>query len=85
MIKYQIINRKNFNQINALIIDVRLFEKASYNDLIILASKIKEKHPGEYRRMFIFYFLPGMSPDNDNDAYASSHFTPELEIIFYEI
>ena len=59
-------------------IDVRLEEKVSKDFLNKLALKLKNDDPQKFDRLFITYYLPGMTPGAG--AWATSHFNPELEV-----
>lgn len=53
-------------------------EKVTGAFLRKLALKLRDAEPGKYERMFITYYLPGMTPGSG--AWASSHFNPNLEV-----
>lgn len=57
---------------------MRLSEKGTKAFLQKLAVKLKESEHREYDRLFITYYLPGMTPGTG--AWATSHFNPNLEI-----
>ena len=58
-------------------IEVLLPEKLSEAALRQVALKIKAEHDG-YNKTWIFYALPGMK--KDAGAWATTHFTPDLEV-----
>ncbi len=43
-----------------------------------LALKLRQEEPIKYDRMFITYYLPGMTPGSG--AWATSHFNPNLKV-----
>lgn len=61
-----------------LILDIRLKNKISEEQLRQLALALKGKEHNKYERVFIFWFLPGM--EIDAGAWATTHFKPNLEV-----
>ena len=59
-------------------VQVRLAEKVSAAVLLSLAYEIRDLDPDRYPRIFIEYYLPEMS--TERSAWATTHFTPELEV-----
>jgi hypothetical protein len=59
-------------------VDVRLDRRITKQQLEKLAHEIKSIDNGHYERTFILYYLPYQKPDSG--AWASTHFTPILEI-----
>jgi len=59
-------------------LDVRLNRKVSSEVLAELAIWVRNAEQMSYRRMFICYYLPGMTPGAG--AWATSHFNPDLKV-----
>ena len=59
-------------------LDIRLQQKVSKEFLKRLALKLRADEPKSYERMFIVYYLPGMTPGAG--AWATTHFGPNLEV-----
>ena len=76
-VNYTIIERSNLGNIKGSI-EIRLGEKVSKNFLQELALRLREDEPRKYDRLFITYYLTGMTPGSG--AWATSHFTPNLEV-----
>lgn len=76
-VNYTVIEKSNMGTIKGSI-DVRLSEKVTKDFLQKLAVKLKESEHREYDRLFITYYLPGMTPGAG--AWATSHFNPNLEV-----
>lgn len=65
------------NYVKKATLDVRLYDKATEKQLTKLAYYLKRTTPG-YANYFISYYLPDMPIGSG--AWATSHFTPNLEI-----
>lgn len=76
-VNYTIIEKSRLGSIKYSV-DIRLSKKVSENFLQLLALKIRKEEPRKYDRMFITYYLPGMTPGSG--AWATSHFNPNLEV-----
>ena len=61
-----------------LSLDVRLEAEVSEARLREIASELGSGQRSRYERIFISYYLPGMQPGDG--AWATSHFTPDLEV-----
>ena len=59
-------------------LDVRLNKKVSRETLQAIALKLKYQDLRKYQRTFIVYYLPDMTIGAG--AWATSHFTPELDV-----
>ena len=57
---------------------VRLNKRVSEETLRQLAIELRAKEPKRYDRMFITYYLPGMTVGAG--AWATSHFNPNLDV-----
>jgi hypothetical protein len=71
---YQVINSSCFSGIKCQF-DVQISRKATKDELIELANKLRKSQPGNYKRFFITYYLPGMEM-----GWATSHFDPNLKV-----
>lgn len=60
------------------VLTVRLSKKVSEETLRQLAIKLRDKQPKRYDRMFITYYLPGMTVGTV--AWATTHFNPKLDV-----
>lgn len=76
-VKYQIINDETFQDYKRSV-DVRLEDKISEEQLKALALRLKAKNSNNFERTFITYLLPDMVLNSD--AWATTHFNPELEV-----
>jgi len=76
--EYSIIKQESIPSIKASI-DVRLNKEFNKSSIEKLALKLKNDLNGNYQRIFICYYLPGMTVGSG--AWATSHFDPDLEII----
>jgi hypothetical protein len=76
-VKYTVVEKSNLGSIKSSI-DIRLEKKVSKDFLQKLALKLRKAEPRKYDRMFITYYLPGMTPGSG--AWATSHFNPNLEV-----
>ena len=76
-VKYTVVEKSNLRSIKSSI-DIRLEKKVSKDFLQKLALKLRKAEPRKYDRMFITYYLPGMTPGSG--AWATSHFNPNLEV-----
>jgi len=76
-VKYSVIEKSTLRSIKCTI-DISLEKKVSKDFLHKLALKLRKAEPIKYDRMFIFYYLPGMTPGSG--AWATSHFSPNLEV-----
>lgn len=76
-IKYSVIEKSNLGSIKR-IIDIRLEQKVSKDFIQKLALKLRKTEPRKYDRIFITYYLPGMT--QGSGAWATSHFNPNLEV-----
>lgn len=76
--EYSIIKQESIPSIKASI-DVRLNREFNKSSIEKLARKLKNDLKGDYERIFICYYLPGMKVGSG--AWATSHFDPDLEII----
>lgn len=59
-------------------LDVQLSRRASESSLHAIAMMLKSRESQQYDRTFICYYLPGMIVDAG--AWATTHFTPNLNI-----
>ena len=76
-VKYTVVEKSNLGSIKSSI-DIRLEKKVSKDFLQKLALKLRKAEPRKYDRMFITYYLPGMTPGSG--AWATSHFNPNLKV-----
>lgn len=76
-VHYTIIDASRIKNIKCSI-DIRIDRKVSKDVLRKLALKLRDDEPRNYDRMFITYYLPGMTPGTG--AWATSHFNPNLEV-----
>ncbi len=76
-INYTVIEKSTLGSIKSSI-DIRLEQKVSKDFLQKLALKLRQEEPRKYDRLFITYYLPGMTPGSG--AWATSHFNPNLEV-----
>lgn len=76
-VNYTVIEKKNLGNIKGSI-DIRLDKKVKKDFLQKLALKLREAEPRKCERLFITYYLPGMTPGSG--AWATSHFNPNLEV-----
>ena len=76
-VNYAVIEQSNFENIKNSIV-IRLEKKVSKAFLEKLALKLRKAEPKKYDRMFITYYLPGMTPGSG--AWAASHFNPNLKV-----
>ena len=60
-----------------LSIDVRLPHRVTKEELQVIAEVIRQEH-GQYDRVFVSYWLPGMV--EGQGAWATTHFAPEMEV-----
>jgi Putative peptidoglycan binding domain len=74
---YKIIKVNRLGNIKCSI-TVRLSHKVSEDTLRQLAIKLHDKEPKKYDRMFITYYLPGMTIGAG--AWATTHFNPNLDV-----
>lgn len=74
---YKIIEANRLGTIKC-VLTVRLSKKVSEETLRQLAIKLRDKQPKRYDRMFITYYLPGMTVGTV--AWATTHFKPKLDI-----
>lgn len=77
IINYKIINETKNQNLSKVSIDVRLSNKASKEELSILANSLR-KDRNSFRNLWIAYYLPDM--EVGYDAWATTHFTPNLEV-----
>lgn len=75
---YSIISDNNSGGVKRSI-EVRLDKKVSADRLRMIALKLKNMERKKYERIFISYYLPNM--EIGAGGWATSHFTPELEVI----
>lgn len=76
-VNYTVIEKTNLGTVKGSIV-IRLEKKVTKDLLHKLALNLKEAQPRKYVRLFIEYYLPGMTPGSG--AWATSHFNPNLEI-----
>ncbi len=76
-VKYIVMEKSNLGNIKGSI-DIRLGEKVTKEFLHKLALELRETESRKYDRLFITYYLPGMTPGSG--AWAISHFDPNLKI-----
>ena len=76
-VNYTVIEKSNLGSIKSSI-DVRLEKRVTGAFIRKLALKLREAETVKYERMFITYYLPGMTPGSG--AWATSHFNPNLEV-----
>ncbi len=76
-VDYTVIDATRLRNIKCSL-DIRLDKKVSKDVLRKLALKLRDDEPRNYDRMFINYYLPGMTPGAG--AWATSHFNPNLEV-----
>jgi hypothetical protein len=76
-VNYTVIEKTNLGNIKGSI-DIRLEKKVTKDFLQKLALKLREAEPRKYDRLFITYYLLGMTPGSG--AWATSHFNPNLEV-----
>lgn len=58
-------------------LDIRLTKKVDERELKEIANELRRERK-QYKRLWIFYYLPGM--ETGAGAWATTHFTPDLEI-----
>jgi hypothetical protein len=76
-VNYTVIEKTSLGSVKGSI-DIRLEKKVTKDFLQKLALKLREAQPKKYDRLFITYYLPGMTPGLG--AWATSHFNPNLEV-----
>ena len=76
-VNYTVIEKTNLGTVKGSIV-IRLEKKVTRDLLHKLALNLKEAQPRKYDRLFIEYYLPGMTPGSG--AWATSHFNPNLEV-----
>ena len=76
-VNYTVIEKTNLGTVKGSI-DIRLEKKVTKDLLQELALKLQETQPRKYDRLFITYYLPGMTPGSG--AWATSDFNPNLEV-----
>ena len=76
-LNYEIINSSRIGGIKCSL-EVRLRRKVAKDTLRALAVTLRDAQPRRYKRMFISYYLPGMTPGAG--AWATSHFNPDLKV-----
>ena len=76
-VNYKIIEKSSLKNIKYSV-EIELSKKVSEQYLRSLALQIQKKAPQEFERIFILYYLPGMTPGAG--AWATSHFNPNLEV-----
>jgi len=76
-VNYTVIEKSNLGNIKGSI-DIRLDKKVTKDFLIKIALKLREAEPRKYDRLFITYYLPGMTLGSG--AWATSHFDPNLKV-----
>lgn len=76
-VNYTVIEKTNLGTVKGSIV-IRLEKKVTRDLLHKLALNLKEAQPRKYDRLFIEYYLPGMTPGSG--AWATSHFNPTLEV-----
>ena len=74
---YEIIGRDRIGNTRCSF-DVRLEERAPESSIRNIAEEIKRREAEECERIFIVHYLPGM--EVNAGAWATSHFTPNLEV-----
>jgi len=74
---YQVINRTE-SALNKVSFDIQLETKLSDSEIRQLATHLKSTVSDRVKRVFIVYYLPDMQIGSG--AWATSHFTPDLEI-----
>ncbi len=62
-------------------LEVRLGRAIPEDVLRALAFRLRDSDPSKYKRTFMVYFLPGMTPGAG--AWATTYFTPELEVTIF--
>jgi hypothetical protein len=75
-VNYKIIEKNNLGTVKGNII-IGLEKKVTKEFLLKLALNLKESQPRKYEKLFIEYYLPGMTPGSG--AWATSNFNPTLE------
>jgi hypothetical protein len=76
-LKYTVIEENRIPGIK-LSLRVLLEEKASEDQLRSIAQEIRSGYPADFQRVFMVYYLPGMS--TDGTAWATTHFDPDLQV-----
>jgi len=76
-VNYTVIEKTNLGTVKGSIV-IRLEKKVTRDLLHKLALNLKKAQPRKYDRLFIEYYLPGMTPGSG--AWATSHFNPNLEV-----
>ena len=76
-VNYTVIDKTNLGSMKGSI-SIRLKKKVSKDSLHKLAFKLRENQPRKYNRLFITYYLPGMT--SDSGAWATTHFNPSLKV-----
>ena len=76
-VSYEIINASRVPGLKCSL-DVRLSRKVGEKVLRSIALKLREEESEEYERMFIVYYLAGMTPGAG--GWATSHFNPDLKV-----
>ena len=73
--KYKIISEKPNNKFRKDILEIMLSKRIDKRTLRKIAITLREKRL-QYDRLFIFYYIPGITVDVG--AWAISHFTPDF-------
>lgn len=76
-VNYTVIEKTNLGTVKGSIV-IRLEKKVTRDLLHELALNLKKAQPRKYDRLFIEYYLPGMTPGSG--AWATSHFNPNIEV-----
>lgn len=76
-IEYKIIKEVKNEKLRKSNIDIRLTKIIDKKDLGIIANSLRRDRK-EYDRVWIFYYLPAIN--TDAGAWATTHFTPNLEV-----
>lgn len=76
-VNYTIIEKSNLGNIKGSI-DIRLEKKVTKDFLQKFALELRKNESKKYERLFITYYLPGMTPGSG--AWATSHFNPKLKV-----
>lgn len=78
-VKYTVINEVKNDTLNKVNVDIQLNKKVNEGILGLIAEKLKAELKLEnYSKIWMFYYLPDMKVGAG--AWATTHFTPKIEI-----
>lgn len=68
---------QEFNKPYKAVFEIRVQDRISEDSILSIASDLRNNYPG-FQKYFISFWLPGM--EIGSGAWATCHFTPELEL-----